>query len=820
MLREKEGSITVFLSLILLLILAITMTTVETARVNGAKIYTERALQTAMDSVLSEYYLPLFKEYHLFGLDGSYVSDSLDPEAISGKLKDYMEYTFNPGKELEDLSGEPYEYFNIYGIDTANVSINQTETLMDFEGELFINQAVSYMKYKEIGDGLESFLPKLAVTQETKKAQEALAEKQETEENLYEIDERILSLMRLIDGITINEKGVKVNRDGKIAIQDNFVKKIYTLPVTKTNLGIQNELVYHSLSGHYVNPDHIIDSALEDIASLNENAVKKEAANETCQRLKAAYQSGNKDPEELSALRKSISKAKKKLDNYKKTEKNLIKALNSRIKELNELVEGTLPVIKSAQKIIDELIPMQGEAGLKIQDYEDFLSENKEKLSEEFYQGLLEDLYHMEKYKGADTEGSLKNQYDFTGMKDTLKKDEAILSKIKPDTRITATADEESWSELKTVFIEIRSSMAAYSYDKLQFDYSTLVKPIESDSFFSGIKSMLEEGIMGLVIEDMDKISDKKLSRAELPSTVHQIQSGEEPGDIISSISEMNLSGGEDLFSGIMDDFGKGIDFKETALNGVEGAGNFLLLQEYLSEHFGSFGEADLKNEIKALDYELEYIIMGKSSDYDNLKAVFMRILLIRTAMNLITLLSDRKSNEEARALAIGFVGFTGLPALVEITKMIILTVWAFAESLVDICALLQGKTVPLLKKSSEIRIELYEIFNLNKAFIKSKSDKIQENKTLIDLGYQDYLRLFLYMESQENKSFRAMDLIQENIRLNYEDTFYIKNCIYGFQAEAEFRMDSRFIKLPFIKKLLNNEDYSYVFHAVLEQAY
>ena len=211
---------------------------------------------------------------------------------------------------------------------------------------------------------------------------------------------------------------------------------------------------------------------------------------------------------------------------------------------------------------------------------------------------------------------------------------------------------------------------------------------------------------------------------------------------------------------------------------------------------------------------------MGITVDYVNLKAFLMRILLIRTAMNLFTLLSDKKSNEEASILAAGFVGFTGLPALVEITKMIVITVWAFAESLVDVKALLQGKTLPLLKKGGDIQVGLYDLFHFNKEFIKVKAEGIKDNKTLVDLNYEGYLKLFLYMESQTDKSFRAMDLIQENIQLKYEDSFYMKNCIFGFQAAADFEMGTKFINLPFIRKMLSNQEYEYMYHAAFEYSY
>lgn len=821
MAKEKEGSITVFLSLILLLVLAVIMTTIEAARNNGARVYTERALQTAMDSVLSEYYLPLFQDYHLFGLDGSYGTGNMDLETISVKLKDYMEYTFNPGKNLENTWGDPYTYFNLYGIKTAGVTVGGTNTLLDFDGELFVNQAVAYTKYKEIGNGIENFLPALDRMQESGKTQAVLEEKQDTEKSLYEIDKRLLALMRLIDGINISEKGVKINGNGKIEVLDNFVKKIQTLPVTETDIGIRNELVFTSLKGHYVDPGQIIAAADKDIDDLYENAVKKEAASERYDSLKAIDQSSIEDTAELSSLREAISNAKDKLDNYKRIENNLIKSINNRMKVLQGLIDGILPTIKSSLEVIEELIPMQEETELKLLDYEEFLEENRDNLSTDLYESLSDDLTLMEKYKGTDgRDDSIRNQYDFTGMRNTLSANENVLLTVKPDTRFRAASDKESWNSLKSALFRIGNSIKAYSCDKLIFDYSTLVKPVDSDPFFSGVKSVLGNGIMGLLIEDMEKISQKKVSGAELPSEVHKIQSEDETADFMDSLSNIDLLGGSDFLSGIIGDFSKEMDLKETAYRGVEEAGEILLLQEYLMEHYENYNASALSDEMKALDYELEYIIMGRTADYDNLKAVLMRILLIRTAMNLFTLLSDRKSNEEARILAAGFVGFTGLPALVEITKMIIITVWAFAESLVEVKALLQGKNLPLLKKGSEIQVGLYDLFYFNKEYIKTKAEGIKGNKTLLDLNYEGYLKLFLYMESRTDKSFRAMDLIQENIQLKYEDSFYMKNCIFGFQAAADFEMSTKFINLPFIRKMLNNQEYGYKYHAAFEYSY
>lgn len=819
--KKKEGSITAFLSLILLLILAIVMTTIEAARANGAKVYAKRALQAAMDSVLSEYYLPLFQEYHLFGLDGSYGTDQMDLEIVSAKLKSYMDYTFHPGKDLYDLWGNPYNYMNLYGINTKEVIVKKPVTLMDYDGEIFVNQVTAYMKYKEISEGIEKFLPVLNDLQEMKKAQAVLEEKQEAEKSLYEIDKRLLSLMRSIDGIHISEKGVKVNRDDTINILSNFVKKIQNETVTQSNVGIFNELVYHSLKSHYINPKLILNATAKDIDSLYDNAAKIEEARKHYESLLSINQSTIKDSDELSALRKAISGARDKLENYKQREKELIKSCNNRMKTLQDLVEGSLSAIISSKEVIEELIPLQKEAGLKLRTYEKFLKEYKDELNQEFYESLLDDLAYMEKYKGTGgNETGLSNQYNFMEMKSILTENESILLNVKSDTYFRISSDKESWSGLKTALNNIEKSIKHYNCNNLTFDYSTLTKPADSDSFFSGIKTMLKDGVMGLLVEDINKVSKKELSNLEIPTRIQKVKSKDEPNGFINSVSCIELSGADGFLSQIINDFENEVSGIGSAYNATEEIGKILLLQEYLMEYFNHYDEVSLSDKIRALDYELEYFIMGKSGDYDNLSGVITRILLIRTAMNLIILLSDRNSNEKARILAVSFVGFTGMPALVEVTKMIILTAWSFAESMVDIKALLQGKTFPLMKKSSDIQMNVNEIFIINKDFIKSKAEGIKDSKIASGLSYEGYLKVFLYLEKQSTKSYRAMDLIQENLKLRYEDSFYIKNCVFGFAAEADFTMKSKFINLSFIRKMSDNKDYGYKYHINLEYSY
>ena len=78
-----------------------------------------------------------------------------------------------------------------------------------------------------------------------------------------------------------------------------------------------------------------------------------------------------------------------------------------------------------------------------------------------------------------------------------------------------------------------------------------------------------------------------------------------------------------------------------------------------------------------------------------------MQITLLRTVMDFASIVGDSTKRNEARALAILLVGFTGLPILIGITQAIILLAWSFAEALLDVCALMMGKEIPVIKKKT-----------------------------------------------------------------------------------------------------------------------
>jgi hypothetical protein len=205
------------------------------------------------------------------------------------------------------------------------------------------------------------------------------------------------------------------------------------------------------------------------------------------------------------------------------------------------------------------------------------------------------------------------------------------------------------------------------------------------------------------------------------------------------------------------------------------------------------------------LSYEQEYLIAGNKNDKDNLSSVITRIILLRTLFDFISVLGNKEKIKEAKLTASALVGFTGLYILVVLMQTLLLILLAFSEALVDTCAILEGKELPVFKKKFEMGVN--DMFMLNREYIKQKADGISNDSRGIKLGYQDYLKIFLFFKDKEKTSYRCMDLIQENIRLNYDENFNMQNCLFGFNSRVDFTIKSKFITIPHIQKYIQGKD-------------
>lgn len=103
---KEKASVTVYFSLIFMILLAVITTTVESARLAGIRVRCQSAAALGLESLFADYAAPLFEEYGLLFLEGSYGTG--EKEAYLEWYQDYVSYNVDCNKELLLMGGDFY----------------------------------------------------------------------------------------------------------------------------------------------------------------------------------------------------------------------------------------------------------------------------------------------------------------------------------------------------------------------------------------------------------------------------------------------------------------------------------------------------------------------------------------------------------------------------------------------------------------------------------------------------------------------------------------------------------------------------------------
>lgn len=821
--RCHEGSITVFLSLILLLVLSLVLTVIEGARQSTARIFAERSLITSMDSVLAGFYGPLMKEYHILGLYASDGEASETDSIIAQNMLDYISYTLSPGQGLYGA----YYRLNMHNTSLETLEILDKVMLVDYRGKIFTHEVTEYMKYKTLGNVAEFFLDKASLLEQPKKVSVIYEEKVALEEKLVTIDEGILALMKYIDGLSTSRKGLLKGKSGTLRTEQCYAKKILFGSPTMESVGINNEAIFLALQDEYTDPTEslkMIDSSFERlekisaavgdlngrIDNIREEKVKEE---ETLKQLEERLADSEKKEIDTDDIKSDITEAEERISEldeeketilqdieaYKEEEMNCINTIRTYGFKISELASGSLTATEQAIAELEQIIITSQEAGPLIISYENSLERHKGSLDESVLGSLLEGLEEIKRYQ-TDNE----NGYDFPGMKEKLANNYKVLRVCVDnfDKGSIALSDLD-YKGAKKAYDEATKAILSYDTNGLNINYSTLVIDDEdTPDYLDSIKELIEEGITSLVI-DPKTISENEISMEMLPSVIEMISDNSEGFSFSTMFKGMSIGNKSTGMGGLFGSFG---DYSLGALigNAADEILERILVQQYIDEHYYRFPVKEEEKEGRkptVLTYEWEYLICGNGIDKENLQAVIGRLILLRTLLNFVTILGDKEKWSEAKTIASKLVGFTGLPILVAITQGLLMILLAFASGLVDTCALLIGKELPILKKKVELRYS--DLLILTRDNIRSKASGYKDEN---GFSYKDYLTLFLCLTNRRKLTYRMMDLIQENIKVRYGVDFNMQNCVFGYEAKATFKVKPAFTTLQFMHKYINKD--------------
>lgn len=202
------------------------------------------------------------------------------------------------------------------------------------------------------------------------------------------------------------------------------------------------------------------------------------------------------------------------------------------------------------------------------------------------------------------------------------------------------------------------------------------------------------------------------------------------------------------------------------------------LLILYAKAHFKNFLSKSKEDDKKeALKYGLEFLIAGKESDEANLSSVANRIFGLRTIVWYGYFLTRNDKMAEAEAIAAMVASVLALPAAVEIIKYGIIMGWSMDESRKEVKILLKGEEIPLLPGKTEG----------------------------VKLKYQSFLDSFLVIASGK-LPVRMVKLIEQNIKLRYNDGFRADSLFAGVTGEVRVTTMPRIFRIAFLDGILQKK--------------
>ena len=263
------------------------------------------------------------------------------------------------------------------------------------------------------------------------------------------------------------------------------------------------------------------------------------------------------------------------------------------------------------------------------------------------------------------------------------------------------------------------------------------------------IKRIMKMGILELVIPASKGISDKEIKRNVLLS-----KRSKQEGMGLSAAIEKDSSYASQI-----------------------------LFQTYLLDKLSSFQQPSSKG----LAYQMEYILYGKNSDEDNLKAVAKRLLIIREGVNLTALMADAGKRAQASALALTIASTFLIPPAASVLEAAILLCWSFAESVLDVRELFAGGKIPLVKSGEDWQISLSGL-----PYLLDGLDTHRKSKEG-GMSYEDYLQILLLTQNKEKKLERGMDMLELNIREKLQnDSFRLDSCIVELEGQIDVKANKQ----------------------------
>jgi hypothetical protein len=714
MVVRVKAQITIFASMVLMLAMALVCTSIKSAVDSTVVVRANMAAALGVESAFANYSRQLADRYGVLFVPSS--------DSFYGGILSNVASNCDNGQ--------------LGGLAVTGITPVREVSPTDNGGSAFALEVVEYMKYGLFSDFAQLLLDRDSEVKKQEKAGEIMDEISGCQEEAFQIEENMLALVKAIDGLDTGSSGFVVSWGSPNAVNGGFLKAMCLGRVSGENLGIDDDRVYSSVKDKCHSVTEVLDeigTSIEKLWELEADAdeADEDGADDDNEGAGGASSDGGDDGDDGENDDGGDDDGGGGSPEYEQ----LKSAIYDDVASFASLSQMAAAYCQKGIMCCDDYIEGKKSLVEKATAIDARISAAATVLGDDLANGLSEDVGRI---KGFDMSDAI---CDPANMRNQLKSMSPLLDELEGLAESMETAEGDGDYEMLSRLVErAMSAVNKVSYDKLRFDYSGVDFKDDGrgEKLLKEITKTLKNGILGIVVENVEGISKKQVGLVNLATAWE----------------------------------GDAVDGSEGSLKDI------VLYDTYVMDKFTNYGE---END-EYLDYQVEYVLNGKNNDYDNLYATVLSLSALREGANLVSLFTDAARKEECRTLSMGLFGFTGVPALVVVGQYAIMAAWAYGEALVDVRTLLSGGKVSLVKTKDNWRLGLDGLLAM-------KLSCDGEGEAQDGLDYGQFLAILLGLEKGTHKYYRTMALMEMWMVKQGNADFRMCGQIYEVEAELSFEI-------------------------------
>jgi len=796
--NNEKGQIAIFLTIVFIGILFFCGILVDGARLVSARVQAVRALEDSCISTLALYNSQLKNEYGIFALSEN--NEDILKRTIEKYLNDNL--SINDDIKGFDSTKDGQEYI----IDLYDFRIEELKVTPFFNltNNLIVKkQILEHMKYrapKELG---ENILKKFNILKDIGEMASLYEKKTGLEKELGDLDALLREIKKNIsgtlgDGIFEEEYIESFNLNGvRDKLIDTYVQLIEKQSRVLSYINEKKEL-------------------LEQLYDLKEGAEIEGDIKQNNEQGSNTEQKSNRDDADLASKIQEAEteyfNAVNQLENIRVHISNTFEQLfcehTEKYIDANEktiaIIKKLMEAGKKLSKGINDLIgTVTSDSSGEKNETDKSGNYNEDNIGIEFKSILLEDLYNLKTLipdyeKGNSMINVLEN--NIRALKSFMDIIEEVQHKV-------TDADALLNNDFSQIIDEIRKATEEINtqYKTVEFNYQTIGRGENEEDPRNDVANKVKNTLSELILKGLN-IQEKEIDFSELPSRKKVDEPVFLDGDEKDEIHLNSPDVLQQSYSGEFHEIDKDIDltnidgvFTKKVLDfianacraigtGLSDIRDELYISQYVINVFNNKVKKEMRTDKDGdnaneddgyktcFQAEVEYILHGDSLEQINVAKTAGKIALLRFGINTLQIYMDPVKREEAYSLATAIAGWWTGGAGIPIIANLIICTWGINDGVNDLKLLMDGKAVPLLKKSS------------------------------IEFTYEDYLLFLLLLEDSEKKVDRIEDLIELNIRKNKKD-FKMGNAHSAIRVEAEISMKYLFVTKNFMPAKLKTSD-------------